>query len=172
MISYVISVDFLRQDWCVVIANLSSSRGHKNNYSRSLVWEAFVLTMRLAFQLLQAYAIGNSKTVSTSVFPPSITSLHTMQPGQQAKWNWERLETSNKISDIRWATGLDVSVWPRDLIAFHHGSGLSREKILWTEIRTSILNVSSNSTFTIWLRDLDMLSKDAFHVVPSPFYPF
>ena len=42
-----------------------------------------------------------------------------MQPGQQAKWNWERLNTSNKISDIRRATDLDVGVWPLELLAFH-----------------------------------------------------
>ena len=55
MISHVIRVDFLRQDWCVVIVNLLSSRGHKNSSSRSLVEQAFILTVILFLQLFSLH---------------------------------------------------------------------------------------------------------------------
>ena len=96
MISHVIKVDFLRQDWCVVIVNLLSSRGHKNSYSSSLVEKAFVLTVRLAFQQLQTYAIDNSNTVSTTAY---ISNLVT----HNAAWTTSKMElgkTSNFKQDL------------------------------------------------------------------------
>ena len=68
-------------------------RPHENSYSRSLVEQAFVFLrdwLSSSYRRLQS-AI-QKLFLLTSVFPPSIISLHTIPAeGKQAKLNWERL---------------------------------------------------------------------------------